>query len=409
MAAYADTGGTTNPIVSGATFADNFSSSYGGGAAISTAGAASASPSFTNVTFTGNFGGVAGGAVVLFTGDAGSSNTAILTNITSSGNTVSSLGGALYLYEGGDLTAATVTNSILWDGSAGSGTELYVDNTASADVSYSVVDGGCANPSVSGPGSAACSNVLSGDPNLAALGDYGGKTQTMPLLAGSSALNTGTNTGCPAADQRGVKRPQMGTCDIGATETRRKKSTFKSKGGQDGWVLESGQGTGIGGSLNSTATTLRVGDDAQDRLYRSVVSFDTTSVPDWFIPDAATLKLRSAGIAGASPAATLGAIRADCQLGYLGAGAALEAGDFEDVPDAYGVVSMGPAPVNGWFSETMAPAGLLCLDPTGVTQLRLGATFNASDMDGVADYFKLSSGNADSTLRPKLILKYYIP
>jgi hypothetical protein len=40
----------------------------------------------------------------------------------------------------------------------------------------------------------------------------------MALTAGSSAIDTGTNTGCPAKDQRGVARPQGAKCDIGAYE-----------------------------------------------------------------------------------------------------------------------------------------------------------------------------------------------
>ena len=55
---------------------------------------------------------------------------------------------------------------------------------------------------------------------LDALADNGGYTQTMALGAGSSAIDTGTNTGCPATDQRGVTRPQGSHCDIGAYEYR---------------------------------------------------------------------------------------------------------------------------------------------------------------------------------------------
>ena len=46
----------------------------------------------------------------------------------------------------------------------------------------------------------------------------GGPTQTHALLPGSPAIDAGRATGCPATDQRGVARPQNGTCDIGAYE-----------------------------------------------------------------------------------------------------------------------------------------------------------------------------------------------
>jgi len=41
---------------------------------------------------------------------------------------------------------------------------------------------------------------------------------TLPLLAGSPAIDAGTNSGCAATDERGVSWPQNGTCDIGAYE-----------------------------------------------------------------------------------------------------------------------------------------------------------------------------------------------
>ncbi|GIK56224.1 MAG: calcium-binding protein [Chloroflexi bacterium] len=52
------------------------------------------------------------------------------------------------------------------------------------------------------------------NPLLGGLGDYGGPTQTIPLLAGSPAINAATN--CPTTDQRGFAR--NGPCDIGAYE-----------------------------------------------------------------------------------------------------------------------------------------------------------------------------------------------
>jgi hypothetical protein len=51
------------------------------------------------------------------------------------------------------------------------------------------------------------------------LGDYGGATQTIPLLEGSPAIDS-YNTGCLGSDQRGVVRPQGAACDIGASEVQ---------------------------------------------------------------------------------------------------------------------------------------------------------------------------------------------
>jgi len=62
-----------------------------------------------------------------------------------------------------------------------------------------------------------CNPALSGDPLLDALGDYGGDTLTLALLAGSPAIDAGGSTDCPAADQRGEGRNDW-VCDIGAYE-----------------------------------------------------------------------------------------------------------------------------------------------------------------------------------------------
>lgn len=56
------------------------------------------------------------------------------------------------------------------------------------------------------------------NPLLGPLQNNGGPTDTRALLAGSPAIDAGSNTGCPATDQRGVTRPQGLRCDIGAFE-----------------------------------------------------------------------------------------------------------------------------------------------------------------------------------------------
>jgi CSLREA domain-containing protein/uncharacterized repeat protein (TIGR01451 family) len=58
------------------------------------------------------------------------------------------------------------------------------------------------------------------DPDLGALTDNGGPTDTRALLSGSPAIDMADNSKCPATDQRGVSRPQHVTCDIGAFEVQ---------------------------------------------------------------------------------------------------------------------------------------------------------------------------------------------
>ena len=65
---------------------------------------------------------------------------------------------------------------------------------------------------------AASGDLSDTNPLLGPLADNGGATLTYALLVGSPAINAGTNTGCPAIDQRGMSRPLLRTCDIGAYE-----------------------------------------------------------------------------------------------------------------------------------------------------------------------------------------------
>jgi CSLREA domain-containing protein len=66
------------------------------------------------------------------------------------------------------------------------------------------------------------------DPNLGPLQNNGGQTLTHALNAGSAAIDNGDDAGCPATDQRGVKRPQMMHCDIGAYEARATNGGFNA-------------------------------------------------------------------------------------------------------------------------------------------------------------------------------------
>ncbi len=238
--------GVANPSFTLVRFNYNTAGAYGG-AVCNFGFGAEISPAFTAVSFINNTAGINGGAVansgtggavggpyldVTFSGNSAYHGGAIwnyavpdgavtpsLTNATFSGNHAGGSGGAIYNAGPGPACAPVLSNVILWEDSAALGPEM-TNAACDATLSYSVVQGGCA--SISG---AICgSGNLDVDPRLGPLGFYGGSTQTMPLIAGSSAIDTGTNTGCPSADQRLLSRPVDGnfdgtaTCDIGAVE-----------------------------------------------------------------------------------------------------------------------------------------------------------------------------------------------
>jgi CSLREA domain-containing protein len=164
--------------------------------------------------------------------------TVTLTNVTITGNhATSSLsssvggGGGIYNAATGTLTMRNVTVAgndavILGGGIAGVGTinatnVLVAGNTGpSGNCSVFPTDAGgnLQFPDVTcGPGFWMASVNPIGALGAIVAGTY-------PLLPGSQAIDRGTNTGCPAADQLGLARPVDGngdsvaTCDPGAVE-----------------------------------------------------------------------------------------------------------------------------------------------------------------------------------------------
>ena len=184
-----------NPTLTNVTFSGNTVQVNGGG--LYNGGG---TPTLTNVTFSGNLAGWGGGG--MFSG----LSSPTLTNVTFSGN-AATYGGGLYTYSGSN---PTIRNTILWGNTAPNGAQAYNQNSTPI-ISDSVLQGGC-------PSSSTCSNIVTANPRLGALGNYGGGTQTVALLPGSSAINAGNDTVCPSTDQRGVARPQSTHCDIGAYE-----------------------------------------------------------------------------------------------------------------------------------------------------------------------------------------------
>ncbi|WP_318556644.1 fibronectin type III domain-containing protein [Geobacter anodireducens] len=181
---------TANPVLTDCTFSNNHSSAYGGGminGVLST-------PTLTNCTFSGNSANISGGGIYNNFGNPS------VANCTFSGNSAGTSGGGMY----NTNNSPVIRNSIFWGNSNGE----ISDNASTPTVSDSVVQGGY-------PGG---SNIIAADPLLAPLADNGGTTRTMALLSGSPAIGAGNCSAGPAADQRGMTRPQDATCDMGAFE-----------------------------------------------------------------------------------------------------------------------------------------------------------------------------------------------
>jgi carboxypeptidase T len=185
--------------------------------------------------------------------------------------------------------------------------------------------------------------------------------------------------------------------------------TLTSAAAQDGYVLESGETTGVGGSLSATTSNtgaLRTGDNNQDRQYKTIVSFDTSSIPDGATILSATVRLRRGTLSGTSPFTTHGTCWADVQTGGFSGSTTLELSDFQAAATAAQAASLSNATSNGSWSEgSLNAAGLAAISKTGTTQLRVW--FNLDDNDDTGnDYLGYYSGEATSANRPQLVVTY---
>jgi len=141
-----------------------------------------------------------------------------LDQCTFTGNTSGGNGGSIDNY----LSTVNLNNSIVAGSTAGSGSDIYnwggsTVTTKGTNIVQSLANSG----TVQG-----ANEIIAVAPMLAALGNYGGRTFTMPPLSGSPAIDAG---GIPdlATDQRGYPRISGRRVDIGAVEVQVAASPFE--------------------------------------------------------------------------------------------------------------------------------------------------------------------------------------
>jgi len=184
-------------------------------------------------------------------------------------------------------------------------------------------------------------------------------------------------------------------------------ATFKSKAAQDGWILESTETSGVGGSLNKTATTFNVGDDVKDKQYRAIVSFNTATLPDNAFITSAQVRIRRQASVGTDPLTTHGDLLLDIRNGAFSNNLDLVLADFAAAPSSTTPETI-TVQTSGWVSAQLSTADLALINKVGVTQFRLRFTLDDNDDLG-ADYLKFYSGEALAANQPQLIITYILP
>ncbi len=224
----------------------------------------------------------------------------------------------------------------------------------------------------------------------------------------TSTLSAGTHTiTASVTDSAGAP----GSAQITLTVTSGSTTvTFNSVAAQDGRIWESGENTNVGGGGNSTenlTTALRIGDTNVDEQYKSIVSFDTSSIPDGATILSATLRLVRGAISGTSPFSTHGPCVADIVTGGFGGSTAFAFADWQAAATANAVATMSSPASNGSPSTgSLNAAGLSAVNKTGTTQLRVYCTLGDNDDNGY-DYIGFYPGEATTaTNRPQLTVTY---
>ena len=285
----------TNCTVSG-----NSASANGGGVYLSGGGA----ETLTNCTVSGNSAVLGGGVfhAKYFSSYTGTtySGTMTLTNCTVSGNSAAQGGG---VYNQANLN---ISNSIVAQNSASTSSPDFVGVSLSSG--HNLI--GATNGSSGWVASDLQGTVATPfNPMLAALGNYGGTTQSMALLPGSPAIDAGTPLGnpppsgitgstsntvsSPITDQRGLSR--VGTVDIGAFESQGFTLTVSP--------VSNGQRSLVGNALANPLTVTVVANNPLEPVNGGIVNFSANPAASGA---SATLSAGSSVISGSS--ATVGAI-----------------------------------------------------------------------------------------------------
>ncbi|WP_255298463.1 extracellular catalytic domain type 1 short-chain-length polyhydroxyalkanoate depolymerase [Brevibacillus dissolubilis] len=170
-------------------------------------------------------------------------------------------------------------------------------------------------------------------------------------------------------------------------------TTFKSIGTEDGFA---GQLLADG----SSSTVQKAGDKGMYNLdtYRTILSFDTSALPDTATITSAKLRIYRKSLSG-----SVSNLQVDVKTGYFGTSRSVEQGDFNSTATSAKVATLTVPSANNAYTEvSLSTAALSAINKTGVTQFRLNAV---TTTDAVSDVLEIYGGE-NAGYEPQLILTY---
>lgn len=189
--------------------------------------------------------------------------------------------------------------------------------------------------------------------------------------------------------------------------------TFYSEPQYDGSILESGQGTGQGGTVTTAGNSFRFGDEANNARYRGFFSFDTSPLPSDATIVKAQIGFTRQSVVGFEPW-TFGEGLVDGDFAYLdlavphfGSSASLEASDWQTPATLENVGRFIVPYKNGLTTmDLLNPEALPLINRDGRTQLRLYMS-RGTNFNNAPDYINIHSGAAQVENRPFFRIEYY--
>ena len=165
--------------------------------------------------------------------------------------------------------------------------------------------------------------------------------------------------------------------------------TIYSTAGQDGYMRESTETSGVGGFADTTGN-LRVGDTNAKLQQIGIYSFDTSAIPDGATITAVTFTIFRYSVSGTPT--SLGDLLVDIKNGYYGTDSTLVMGDFEAASSATAVGTLPyPTANKVAYSCSLNASGIANINKTGLTQLKVRFATD-DDNDTANDYLSLYTG-----------------
>ena len=233
---------------------------------------------------------------------------------------------------------------------------------------------------------------------------------SLRVSSGWSGLVTVSKTGVPSFRPANISYSNVTADMSGKNYLPNSLFVVYSNPTQDGYILESAETSGVGGTMNSAGASIMLGDDAKKRQYRSILSFDTTLLPNTAKIVSATLKIKKLSSAGASPFSfSSNLLYMDIRKSFFGTVLGLQLIDFAAVPGLSAAGTISATPVSGYYVGKLSTAGLALVNTTGFTQMRL--RYKLDDNNNLAaDWISFYSGNSSVIAnKPVLEIIYYVP